>query len=389
MASCGADPLRYDLKWVDGVCYRVHPKVVVEARRKDQVSGKSRRSGETDDAFDDYDEEESCGSRRDAQGGGQEAFSESIHVPDRYLARICGSQHSRRKEWENLTHTKIEIPKKGESGDVVVSGNDENDVQLCVEKIQNLVLSLRSKDSFTHFISIPLTYPEVQRSLADFKHLVLQSSSSFAGPGIMDRMFIKERKLHLTVCCLCLFDKNEEAQAIEILQTCDELIKGSLGNEPFNIEVRGLEIMNDEPSEVNVLYAKVFEQDRSDAGRLQILCDSIVERFRQSGFLRNKLASSREKLKLHMTLINSKFSEDPTAVDDPSQSLNQRSVGSKQERKSSPFDATNILKNFGDFRFGMVQLDRVELNVVSISEPGTGYYRKLKHLRLPTTAAPQ
>ena len=67
---------------------------------------------------------------------------------------------------------------------------------------------------------------------------MFQSTQGTRGPQIVDKMFIKERKLHLTICCLCLFDKNEESQAIEILQSCDELIKGSLGNEPFNIEVR-------------------------------------------------------------------------------------------------------------------------------------------------------
>lgn len=76
-------------------------------------------SGRNDDAYDDYDEEDpGQGNRNNPENDGRGKFTESVHVPDRYLARICGSQHTRRKEWENLTHTTIEIPKKGSSGDV-------------------------------------------------------------------------------------------------------------------------------------------------------------------------------------------------------------------------------------------------------------------------------
>ena len=48
---------------------------------------------------------------------------------------------------------------------------------------------------------------------------------------------------------------------------------------PINIEIRGIECMNDDPAEVNVLYAIIVDKD----GYLQDLSEKIVDYFVADG----------------------------------------------------------------------------------------------------------
>lgn len=49
--------------------------------------------------------------------------------------------------------------------------------------------------------------------------------------------------------------------------------------------------------------------------RLQSLCDGILERFRETGMVKINQVMDREHLKLHMTVINSKFADNPNTVE--------------------------------------------------------------------------
>ena len=50
-------------------------------------------------------------------------------------------------------------------------------------------------------------------------------------------------------------------------------------NGPITIELRGVECMNDDPSEVVVLYIKVHEEK----GCLQKICNEIAKKFLDAG----------------------------------------------------------------------------------------------------------
>lgn len=32
--DCGVDPLKWDLKWINGICYRLHPEVDLRSRER-------------------------------------------------------------------------------------------------------------------------------------------------------------------------------------------------------------------------------------------------------------------------------------------------------------------------------------------------------------------
>ena len=96
-------------------------------------------------------------------------------------------------------------------------------------------------------------------------------------------LFQNPTLLHLTLGTMALLDDRERQLARDILEDCSELVLRFL-NEPFvkviksyltrpllgegdlDVIIEGLEYMNDDPSEVDVLYGKVQEH----SGRLQV-----------------------------------------------------------------------------------------------------------------------
>lgn len=97
------------------------------------------------------------------------------------------------------------------------------------------------------------------------------------------------------------------------------------------MRVSGLEIMNDDPSAVRVLYGLVHSDE------LEEFANRCFRRFNQSGLSFDHF--DRDAVKLHMTIMNKKF------------------------RSSNPasFDAREILKRWSDFNFGSVQCNELLL----------------------------
>lgn len=124
---------------------------------------------------------------------------------------------------------------------------------------------------------------------------------------------------------------------------------------PFKVNVRGLEIMNDDPSAVRVLYAIIDSPD------LQLFSDRCLQRFTESGFVRD---AQREHVKLHMTLMNNRYKE----VYSPDTST---------KAVTKTFDAREILKRWGNFDFGSVQCKEIVLCVIGSSRETKGSFYKI------------
>ena len=65
------------------------------------------------------------------------------------------------------------------------------------------------------------------------------------------------------------------------------------------MKLEGIDYMNDDPGQVNVLYGQCIDV----SGRLQRLADSVVDHFEARGLLDREY----ERVKLHVTLMNTKF----------------------------------------------------------------------------------
>lgn len=148
-------------------------------------------------------------------------------------------------------------------------------------------------------------------------------------------------------------DNNDRLLAANILQECKEIIIEPILEQygSINLKLKGLEYMNDDPSAVDVLYGKIESEP------MQLIADGIVDRLIQKGLMQRKT----EKVKLHVTLINSLFREDY----DPTNPL------LKLQRQT--FDARKIFELYKDYEFGIQSLDEIHLSQ-RYSTSNDGFY---------------
>ncbi|XP_073684069.1 activating signal cointegrator 1 complex subunit 1 [Garra rufa] len=285
-------------------------------------------------------------------------FRCAIDVPSVLYKYIIGKKGETRKRLESETKTSISIPKQGVEGQIVITGAHRAAVSSAVTRIEVLIDSFRRKQPFTHFLSFALNDAQVQQGFLRFREQVLERCGQDA--GVDESIFQNPAKLHLTIGTLALLNEQEVTRASELLQQCQDVIRDITEAKPLPVEVRGIEYMNDDPSMVDVLYAKVAVQDGSDncsvAGGQSLsvfvfswpydtLCSSVNSSDRRSA----------------------RVSEDKGASGRPS----------AKDREA--FNAKNILQMFGEFYFGAFQLNSVQISQ-RFSTDDTGYYSSAGHV---------
>ncbi|XP_048801628.1 activating signal cointegrator 1 complex subunit 1 isoform X3 [Lagopus muta] len=275
---------------------------------------------------------------------------------------IIGKKGETKKRLETETRTSISIPKPGVEGEIVITGQQRGAVISARTRIDVLLDSFRKKQPFTHFLSFALNQPVIQEKFLQFKEEVLEKCSQ--DHGVSSSLFQNPAKLHLTLGTLVLLNEQEIQRACDLLQQCKEdFVDQITGGKPLSVEVTGVEYMNDDPAMMDVLYAKVHMKDGSD--KLQMIADQLVERFVASGLMLREW----DRVKLHATVMNTLFREDPSGAEERSNTVTGKS--SFKERES--FNGRNILKLFENFSFGEAQLDAVLLSQ-RYSSDASGYY---------------
>ncbi|XP_067286462.1 activating signal cointegrator 1 complex subunit 1 [Pseudorasbora parva] len=288
----------------------------------------------------------------------EKGFRCAIDVPSVLYKYIIGKKGETRRRLESETKTSISIPKQGVEGQIVVTGAHSAAVASAVTRIEVLIDSFRRKQPFTHFLSFALNHPRVQEGFLRFQEEVLEHCGQDAGVDVS--IFQKPAKLHLTIGTLVLLSEQEVTRANELLQQCQDVIRDITEAKPLAVEVRGIEYMNDDPSMVDVLYAKVAVQDGSD--KLQQIADRLVECFVSAGLMERE----RDRVKLHGTVMNTLFRRDPSAED-------KGASGRPNNKDREAFNAKNILQMFGRFDFGAFDLNAVQISQ-RFSTDSTGYY---------------
>ncbi|KAM4034160.1 activating signal cointegrator 1 complex subunit 1 isoform 2-T2 [Anomaloglossus baeobatrachus] len=291
----------------------------------------------------------------------EKGFQSSINLPSQLFKYIIGKKGETKRNLESETRTSISIPRQGMEGQIVITGQKRNGVISARTRIELLAETFRKKQPFTHFLSFPLNHPEIQDRFLQFKEEVLAKCSK--DHGVESSIFQNPVKLHLTIGTLVLLNENEVTQACQLLQSCKEefLDKISAGK-PIEVEVCGIEYMNDEPAMVDVLYAKVQMKDGSE--RLQLVADRLMQRFVGSGLM----LKDWDRVKLHATVMNTLFRRDPLA-----EGRTTIFSGRPGQRERESFDARNVLKLFDKFCFGGINLDTVHLSQ-RFSADSSGYY---------------
>ncbi|XP_037950604.1 activating signal cointegrator 1 complex subunit 1-like [Teleopsis dalmanni] len=268
-------------------------------------------------------------------------FKLECHVPKAFFGGIIGFRSNTKRRLESETETEIILKHHRTPNSLIIKGKSRSNLLAARDKINEILISLRKRLLKTHFVGIDLHKSDIREKFIDFRTQVLEKSY----PGIDERLFMSDNRLHLTLQTCVLLDEIERTEAVKILQNCSKYLKGI--TTPFDIKVTGLNIMNDNPSAVRVLYGVV------DAPELQKFADLCLAPFIKSGFSFKDY--NQDNVKLHMTVMNSRYRK------------NNR--GNRQ----NTFDARELLKQFGSFNFGSAECSDVSLCVIRTGRESVFY----------------
>ncbi|PSN41834.1 Activating signal cointegrator 1 complex subunit 1 [Blattella germanica] len=197
------DILKPELIWIEGRCYRINPQ---DAAFSGQM--------EEDEPYEDHYSEENVECPVEEEGDEYEIettesgrYRISVHIAKFYFSYIIGSKGAVRRRLENETKTQIRVPKQGQDGNIKCS---------CEEKVLEDCRNCR---------------------------------------GVDESIFQSPDKLHLTLGTLVLMDREEREKAMEA---------PFLQNRRVVLCMFGVEYMNDDPAEVDVLYGKVHMKNGPD-----------------------------------------------------------------------------------------------------------------------------
>lgn len=293
-------------------------------------------------------------------------FQFTLEVSDSYFGIIIGRNGENKMKLERETSTKIKIPPRNKGQFITIEGKSKSNVASCRNRLNIIISTARHKSAATHFLSIPFIFENFKLKLNEFKEKVLKSCG--ADRGIDATIFQNEHKLHLTICTLTLLGEIEIDQAYALLEDCRKtFIKDMLVNSKgLEVHIKGLEYMNDDPSQADVIYAKVNQTNSNDKSLsiLQTMVDKLMDKFVEAGLSKKQY----DRVKLHVTVINTLMRKE-TQLD---ASSNQNSGIESKERES--FDARNVLKQFADFDFGIYMLKEIHLSIRFTTNNNTGYY---------------
>uniref|UniRef100_A0A1B6LXG8 K Homology domain-containing protein n=1 Tax=Graphocephala atropunctata TaxID=36148 RepID=A0A1B6LXG8_9HEMI len=351
------DVLRPPLITVDGRCYRIN--------NPDPEYYETRQCGvEWDDQASNYNtdctQDEPCDGREEYNIvlTDSKRYKTSFHVARVYYAPIIGTKGLTRRRLEDETQTIIKVPRGPPDQEIVITGTSKRAVVTARRRVEQIVLSYRRKQDPTHFISIPMFSPEVKDKFLKFKEQVLQVGQI---RGVDESIFQKPEKLHLTLCTVVLTDNFERTEAIRVMENCKrDVIDPMMEGNSITILLSGVEYMNDDPSEVDVLFARVHANEI-----LQRLVDGIVDYCSDAGLIDKQF----ERVKLHVTIMNTLFRD-------------TRREGFGKSKKRETFNGAPILEMFQDFEFGEVTVDTIHLSTRFTTSDTTGYYQATTEISL-------
>jgi activating signal cointegrator complex subunit 1 len=294
-----------------------------------------------------------------------------MDIAPAFYGVLIGKNAENKQKLEQETNTQIIFPRRDEIGPVKIRSRTKTNVQSARTRIEIIIDRNRQMQSFTHFLSIPICQSSssihLKQKYEEFKKNVLEQCADER--GITNELFQQGNKLHLTIGTFVLLSKSEIDFIKDTLQECtNTLLKQFMttDKERFVVQLKGLEFMNDDPTFVDVLYAKVQLIDQTNSNRLQNFLDRLNEELLNTGLMKQKF----ERIKLHVTLMNSLLRKDDTGILEAQKT--SRGKVKNQERES--FDAKKVLRLFSQYDFGQIELNELHLSIMHQPDRQTGYY---------------
>lgn len=330
--------------------YRVH-------HVKDFEKSKSSRV-EMDDDFDEHEGDE----RPEIQHKDGVFILEMRSIDPGLYGSIIGKGGKTLRGIQERTGAMINVPTKtgGPDDYVTVRSASKKNVLRAAAQIDVIVVQSREKAPFSHFLSLPLTglsdgLGKLQQMIADDSVIPRADKRGFEA-----KIATAPPHFHLTLFMLKLLTDSEVQKCSSLLKELSQVVYDVVGTRSLVVRLRGLEIMNDDPSDTHVLFAKV--EDTED-GRLKKLCSLLSAKLLSEGLITEDDAD----VKLHATILNTRY----------------RNLGA--DDRSAPrisFDARAMLDKFGAYDFGTVRIPSLELSQRGKYGP-EGYYHCVQKVHLP------
>ncbi|GMT33331.1 hypothetical protein PFISCL1PPCAC_24628, partial [Pristionchus fissidentatus] len=291
----------------------------------------------------------------------------SIELPTTMHGLLIGREGSNRKKIESGTMCRMDIPERWSKSELikVTSSVGSENVSRCLDRIEVIKHQKRNgPKTATHFAAIPCNERIVQQRFMSFKDAVLHSSD--VDPSCRRAsLFPSECKLHLTCCMLQILSNEEKTKLEDVIFRLQEKHTRS---RPLDLTIGGFDIMNDNPKDVHILFAKVHGEG------IQKLANEIRDELCKAG-LDAKYESKDVDVKLHMTLMNSRYA----AYEEKAQTHTRDEI---RRDDRTPFDATALMKTFEGYEFGTIPLNRITICSLNTEDKTTGYYECLIEARL-------
>eukprot|EP00808_Paulinella_micropora_P000270 g45311.t1 len=290
----------------------------------------------------------------------------------------------------------------GDQATVLISAKKATDVVQAKLAIDIILSSTQDSGPYTHFLSLPLNAPEVQEKFSSFVRNALETCEKEC-TGLEESIFVRPSSLHMTLCmlrlhgpellaaakgalCRALFKWQSERQRAGVQakeEKKDKELEEDVEEEgkkkekkkrnkkkiadttnALTFALKGLEIMNDDPSEVHVCYANIEEKE--GLKRLDTLCSLLLQELVHEGLLSEqelvkqglRLSDGSISVKYHCTVLNTKH---------------RRGRASKSGRQ--PVDARALLTKFGKVDLGEQEVRELHLSSLNGADTGTGYYK--------------
>ncbi|MFH4978063.1 hypothetical protein AB6A40_004772 [Gnathostoma spinigerum] len=281
-------------------------------------------------------------------------WSTGIMVPGDVLKFLIGVRGATKRKIEEETGCRLIIPERGdENGFIsIISIRSKECVERCRDRIELVIMDARERTPHTHFIAIPMTNDDICQRISDFKKSLLDNpriDKSCKVPAV----YQPPERIHLTLVMLTLFDDSEQRLATETLEyVMASDIKNMMNGRELKVHVKGLEIMNDDPSTVRVLYAKAFGE------KLDELSNSICKAMTSAGLA----PRSPEAVKIHLTLMNARYAD--------------------SETDKHYLNATTLLNEYNDFDFGSTSVNKIQILSLRGQKDDSGYYDTIATVEL-------
>ncbi|KAG2177863.1 hypothetical protein INT43_003110 [Umbelopsis isabellina] len=272
---------------------------------------------------------------------------------------IIGKAGSTLKRIKHETGTRIDV-QKGEDF-VKIKGTDEN-IERAKVAIDTLIIA---KANPTHFLSIPISSLSVTRKLEEF-HKVLESPS-FVADGISMDSIAPIPSLHITLGVMKLMGQSEIEAAVRFLkESSANLIHETMTERGITVRLKKLSTMQGHPAKARVLYINV--QDESEGKVLDKLCDRLRTQMVEAGLL----IDEKRPFKMHITLLkkNSFRSNHNTVKDVNTAEEENNNLEQAHNDDKAWFNASSIMKEFGDLDLSTVTLDSVHIMKMGMNKQG-------------------